>query len=82
MKSIIIKPCATWLFAATPVLHAAPTEDVPIRSTDRLLNPLEIVRHRAHAVGRHRRIDRWQRRPYLARGQPSDVWASDHTHMA
>lgn len=34
MKSIIIKTCATWLFAAAPALHAAATEDMPIRSTE------------------------------------------------
>jgi Ca2+-binding EF-hand superfamily protein len=34
MKSIIIKTCATWLFAAAPQLHAAATEDIPIRSTE------------------------------------------------
>ena len=33
MKSIIINTCATWLFAAAPTLHAAATEDIPIRST-------------------------------------------------
>lgn len=33
MKSIIIKTCATWLFAAAPTLHAAAVEDLPIRST-------------------------------------------------
>jgi hypothetical protein len=34
MKSIIIKACATWLFAAAPALHAAAVEDLPIRSTE------------------------------------------------
>jgi Ca2+-binding EF-hand superfamily protein len=34
MKGIIIKTCATWLFAAAPGLHAAATEDIPIRSTE------------------------------------------------
>ena len=34
MKSIIIKTCATWLFAAAPALHAAAAEDLPIRSTE------------------------------------------------
>ncbi len=34
MKSTIIKTCATWLFAATPALHAAATEELPIRSTE------------------------------------------------
>ena len=33
MKSIIIQTCAAWLFAAAPALHAAATEDVPIRSS-------------------------------------------------
>jgi hypothetical protein len=30
---IIIKLCATWLFAAAPALHAAAAEELPIRST-------------------------------------------------
>ena len=34
MKSIIIKTCATWLFAAAPALHTAAVEDLPIRSTE------------------------------------------------
>jgi Ca2+-binding EF-hand superfamily protein len=34
MKNIIIKTCATWLFAAAPLLHAAAKEDIPIRSTE------------------------------------------------
>lgn len=33
MKSIIIKTCAICLFAAAPALHAAATEDMPIRSS-------------------------------------------------
>ena len=34
MKHIIIKTCATWLFAAAPVIHAAAVEELPIRSTE------------------------------------------------
>jgi Ca2+-binding EF-hand superfamily protein len=34
MKSIITRTCATWLLIAAPALHAAATEDIPIRSTE------------------------------------------------
>ena len=34
MTTIIIKMCATCLFAAAPALHAATTEELPIRSTE------------------------------------------------